>query len=258
MSQLGDYINYQIHAKTRHGIHSPFVYNFVEQYLYKKLDSSLYRPIEDIRKELLKNGQTIQFKDLGAGSKKGKTKTPTIKSLAKNSLKQKKYAKLIAQLAQYIEAKTIIELGTSLGTTALYIAKLNPKAQIYTIEGSPEIGHIAKQQFNKLNAKNIELIIGNFDDQLQPLLEKTDTVDLIFIDGNHTQEATLRYFELALNYCHDKTMFIFDDIYWSEGMKQAWSTIKNHPKVSLSMDFFFLGVVSINPDFSKEEFLIRY
>ncbi|RUA24360.1 MAG: SAM-dependent methyltransferase, partial [Bacteroidetes bacterium] len=122
----------------------------------------------------------------------------------------------------------------------------------------PEIGQIAKQQFNKLNAKNIELIVGNFDDQLQPLLEKTDTVDLIFIDGNHTQEATLRYFELTLNYCHDKTMFIFDDIYWSEGMKQAWSTIKNHPKVSLSMDFFFLGVVSVNPDFSKEEFLIRY
>ncbi|RUA29987.1 MAG: SAM-dependent methyltransferase [Bacteroidetes bacterium] len=258
MSQLGDYINYQIHAKTRHGIHSPFVYNFVEQYLYKKLDSSLYRPIEDIRKELLKNGQTIQFEDLGAGSKKRKTKTPTIKSLAKNSLKPKKYAKLIAQLAQYIEAKSIIELGTSLGTTALYISKLNPKSQIYTIEGSPEIGQIAKQQFNKLNAKNIELIVGNFDDQLQPLLEKIDTVDLIFIDGNHTQEATLRYFELALKYCHDKTLFIFDDIYWSEGMKQAWSTIKNHPKVSLSMDFFFLGVVSINPDFSKEEFLIRY
>ncbi len=258
MSLVGDYIHYQIHAKTRHGIHSPFVYDFVEQYLYKKLNTSTYKPIEKIRKELLKNNQTIHFDDLGAGSKKAKTKTPTIKTLAKNSLKPKKYAKLIAQLAQYIEAKTIIELGTSLGTTSLYIAKLNPKAQIYTIEGSPEIARIAKQQFNKLNANNIEVIIGNFDDQLQPLLAKTNEVDLIFIDGNHTKKATLQYFEQSLEYCHSKTIFIFDDIYWSEGMKQAWTTIKRHPKVSLSMDFFFLGAVSINPDFSKEEFIIRY
>lgn len=258
MSLLGDYLNYQIHAKTRHGIHSPFVYDFVELYLYKKLDVSIYKPIENIRKELLKNNQAIHFEDLGAGSKKVNSKIPTIKSLAKNSLKSKKHAKLIAQLAQYTKAKTIIELGTSLGTTSLYISRLNPKAQIYTVEGSPEIAKIAKQQFDKLNAKNIEVIIGNFDDQLLPLLEKTEPFDLIFIDGNHTKEATLHYFEQSLKYCHDKSIFVFDDIYWSEGMKQAWTTIKQHSQVSLSMDFFFLGCVFINPDFSKEEFIIRY
>ena len=258
MGVINDYIHYRINAKNRHGIHSPFVYDLVEQYLYKELSNQLYEPIEKIRIELLQNKSQLNFEDLGAGSKKVKTNKPTVKSLAKNSLKPAKYAKLIAQIGQYISAKTIIELGTSLGTTSLYISRLNPQATVYTIEGSPEIARIAQLQFDKLQATNIELRIGNFNQELPKLLGECSPPDLLFIDGNHTYEATLRYFEMALEYSHSQTLFIFDDINWSDGMKQAWNDLKNHPRVSISMDFFYLGVVSINPDFSKEEFIIQY
>ena len=63
---------------------------------------------------------------------------------------------------------------------------------------------------------------------------------------------------MALKYSHAQTLFIFDDINWSEEMKRVWTEIKAHPQVSISMDFFTLGLVSINPDFSKEDFVIRY
>ena len=258
MGIVKDYIQYLINAKSRHGIHSPFVYDLVEQYLSQKIDQNISQPIENIRSTLLKDSRRIEFEDFGAGSKKNKAAKPSIRSLAKNSLKPKKYAKLIGQIAQYIQAKTIIELGTSLGTTSLYISKLNPKAKIYTLEGSREVANIAQLQFNKLHAKNIELIIGTFDQTFPKLLENQVKPDLIFIDGNHTYEASIRYFEIALKYSHSKTLFIFDDINWSEGMKQAWKEIKSHPKVSISIDFFYLGVVSLNPDLSKEEFVIRY
>jgi len=258
MGVVKDYIQYRINAKSRHGIHSPFVYELLEKYLYKDIDSTISQAIENIRTTLLKDARLIEFEDFGAGSKKVKAAKPSVKSLAKNSLKPKKYAKLIAQVAQYIQAKKIIELGTSLGTTTLYISKLNPLAKVYTLEGSPEVAKIAQQQFDKLNAENIELIIGNFDQELPKLLAQQIKPDLLFIDGNHTYEATKRYFEMALEYSHAKTLFIFDDINWSEGMKQAWTEIKAHPQVSISMDFFTLGLVSINPDFSKEDFIIRY
>ena len=258
MGIINDYIHYRINAKNRHGIHSPFVYDLVEQYLYKDISNQICNPIEKIRIELLQNKSQLNFEDLGAGSKKVKKANPTVRSLAKNSLKPKKYAKLIAQIGQYISAKTIIELGTSLGTTTLYISKLNPQATVYTIEGCPDIAHIAQLQFDKLQATNIELHIGNFNQEFPKLLEKCPPPDLLFIDGNHTYEATIRYFEMALKYSHSKTLFIFDDINWSDGMKQAWNDLKNHPRVSISMDFFYLGVVSINPDFSKENFIIRY
>jgi predicted O-methyltransferase YrrM len=258
MGIVKEYIQYRINAKSRHGIHSPFVYELVEKYLYKDIDSNISQAIENIRTTLLKDTHLIEFEDLGAGSKKVKAARPSVRNLAKNSLKPKKHAKLIAQVAQYIQAKNIIELGTSLGTTTLYISKLNPLAKIYTLEGSPEVAKIAQQQFDKLDAENIELIIGNFDQELPKLLAQQINPDLIFIDGNHTYEATKRYFEMALEYSHPKTLFIFDDINWSAGMKQAWTEIKQHSQVSISMDFFTLGLVSINPDFSKEDFVIRY
>jgi len=258
MSLVIDYIQYLLNAKTRHGIHSPFVYEFVDQYLQQKIDSNITQAIEQVRKQLLNDSNTIVFEDLGAGSKNVKSNQPSIKSLAKNSLKPKKYAKLIGQFAKYINAKTIIELGTSLGTTTLYISLLNPSASIITLEGSPAVAKIAQEQFNKLNAKNIQIKIGNFNDTFPKLLEEKPHPDLIFIDGNHTYEATMRYFKLALNNCPKNSFLIFDDINWSGGMKKAWDEIKRHPKVSISMDFFFLGIVSFNPDFSKEDFVIRY
>ena len=257
MGIVKDYFQYRIKAKSRHGIHSPFVYELVEKYLYQDIDSSISKPIEEIRKALLKDAKSIEFEDLGAGSKKVKAAQPRVKELAKNSLKPKKYAKLIGQIAQYIKAKNIIELGTSLGTTSLYISRLNPSAKLYTLEGSPAVARIAQEQFDKLEAQNIELIVGNFDTELPKLLAQ-QSPDLIFIDGNHTYEATMRYFEMALKAMKNKGILIFDDINWSDGMKQAWTEIKKHPKVNISMDFFYLGVVSINPDFSKEDFVIRY
>ncbi|MBK6643902.1 MAG: class I SAM-dependent methyltransferase [Bacteroidetes bacterium] len=68
----------------------------------------------------------------------------------------------------------------------------------------------------------------------------TNTVpaDFIFIDGNHTYEATMRYFNWILPKVRAKTMIIFDDINWSAGMQQAWLEIQQHPKVTQSLDFY--------------------
>ena len=38
-------------------------------------------------------------------------------------------------------------------------------------------------------------------------------------------------------------LFVFDDIYWSSGMKSAWDEISKSPSVKLSLDLFSLGIV---------------
>ena len=48
---------------------------------------------------------------------------------------------------------------------------------------------------------------------------KIKNIDLVFIDGNHQENPTISYFEKCLNYAHNDTIFIFDDIYWSIGME---------------------------------------
>lgn len=253
---LKNYINHWFKAKGRHSIHSPFLFSLYENCISNIAKYPIDNSIEQIREKLLANDNSIAVDDLGAGSKIDNSHQRKISQIAKHSLKSKKEAIFLACFSKHISAQNIIELGTSFGTTALYIAKHNPKAKIHTIEGSAEIAKIATSNFQQLNFDNIQLHIGNFDDILPKLLNEI-TADIIFIDGNHTKEATLRYFEMALEKINPKGFMVFDDIYWSKGMTKAWKSIIKHPKVSISIDFFHLGIISIDQDFTKQDFRLR-
>jgi len=103
------------------------------------------------------------------------------------------------------------------------------------------------------------VIKGDFTVTLPELFSKIETVDFVFIDGNHREEPTLQYFQQLLNHSTALTIFIFDDIHWSAGMEAAWQTIQQHPAVTLTVDLFFIGLVFINPDFKvKQHFSIRF
>ena len=84
------------------------------------------------------------------------------------------------------------------------------------------------------------------------------TLDFIYIDGNHKLLPTIAYFEQILEKSHKNTIFVIDDINWSAEMQKAWSIIKNHTKVHVTVDLFMMGLVFLNPDLSKEHFIIRY
>ena len=64
--------------------------------------------------------------------------------------------------------------------------------------------------------------------------------------------------EEILKYANNNTIFIFDDIHWSEGMESAWEYIKAHEKTTLTIDLFFIGIVFIRSELSKENFIIRF
>ena len=96
---------------------------------------------------------------------------------------------------------------------------------------------------------------GDFVNVIEKL--QVESYDLIFIDGNHQKEATLNYFEILLSTTKNHSVFIFDDIYWSKGMTEAWESIKQHPKVTVSIDTFFWGMVFFRTEQVKEHFVIR-
>ncbi|MCW3106757.1 MAG: class SAM-dependent methyltransferase, partial [Segetibacter sp.] len=102
-------------------------------------------------------------------------------------------------------------------------------------------------------------IEGNFDNTLQPELNKISQVDFAFIDGNHRKEPTIRYFEQLLTKATEYSVFIFDDIHWSEGMEEAWKYIQKHPSVTLTIDLFFIGLVFFRKEQKvAQHFSIRF
>lgn len=75
--------------------------------------------------------------------------------------------------------------------------------------------------------------------------------------NNHSKQATLDYFDLLLPTITNETVWIFDDIHWSEGMEEAWEIIKNNPKVTVTIDTFQWGLVFFRYEQEKEHFTIR-
>ncbi|WP_379044456.1 O-methyltransferase [Pedobacter alpinus] len=253
-----NYLKHIMSAKTRHGTHSPFVYNLVDKVIYNFKDNSDYNNLENLRESLLKDESVITITDLGAGSQVNNKKQKKIKSLAKNALKPKKLAQLLYRLAKEFKPNNLIELGTCLGLTTAYFSVAVPNAKITTMEGCPQTAKSAQQNWEKLNLSNINVEIGDFDDNLPKVLAKEENIDFVFIDGNHRKQATLNYFDWCLPKVHDKTVLIFDDIYWSVGMKEAWEEIKNHPDVTVTIDLFWIGLVFFKTDQAKQNFKIKF
>lgn len=253
-----DYIKHRLTAKSRHGTHSPFVYKLTDEVIYDFSAKKVYDDIEKQRKKLLVDDRLITVTDLGAGSHLNKNRTKKVKEIAKNALKAPHLAKLIYRLVAFQQPKNIIELGTCLGITTAYLAKAQPTADVLTIEGCPETAKIAHQNFIELDLANVELQVGNFNDLLPKAINEAEQLDFVYIDGNHTKEATLNYFNWCLPKLHQGSLLIFDDIYWSEGMKEAWTEIKNHPEVTVTVDLFWIGLVYFKKDQAKEHFKIKF
>jgi len=252
------YLKYIVKSQNQYFIHSPFVFDLITNVIYKKTPDKSTAEIETLRTDLYKNNQFISINDFGAGSKINKNKKRKIKDIAKNSSKNKKYGQLLFRISEYFKPKIIFELGTSFGISTLYLAKGHKHAKIITFEGCHESAKIAQENFNLLNVINIETVLGNFKNTFEKKIENYKDLDLIFIDGNHDEAATINYFEAISKYAHNKTIIIFDDIHWSIGMENAWKYIKDSKKTSLTIDLFFIGIVFLDPKLSKENYTIRF
>ncbi|MCF8368418.1 MAG: class I SAM-dependent methyltransferase [Bacteroidales bacterium] len=252
------YIAYLQQAKSKFDIHSPFLFDLVTKVLEDSRIYPEYEKIENLKKNLLKSEQTINVVDLGAGTSSGDKNTRSISSITKNSSKPFKLGRLLYRLSKYYAPEHIIELGTSMGLSTAYMAMGNPAAKVVTIEGCPNISKVAGENFKLLGIKNITLINGNFNEALPSVLDSGKKVDLAFIDGNHLKEPTIKYFEQFLANAVNDTCLIFDDIHWSDQMQEAWNHITNHKEVSLSIDLFFMGLVFLKKELSKEHFILRF
>ena len=253
-----NFIGYWIKSKGKQGVHSPFVFELLTQVIENKKEYYCYSEIEKLREELLNSSKVISCQDLGAGSRKNSLSTREVKWLAKNVAKSPKYAKLLFRLVDNFQPETVLEVGTSLGISSAYIAKANATSSFTTIEGCAEIAAIAKENFASLNIKNVQQIIGNFDDELPKYLNRTEKLDFVFFDGNHRKEPTLNYFKQCLAKANDNSVFVFDDIYWSSEMKEAWTEIKKHERVTVTIDLFFLGIVFFRKEQARQDFILRF
>ena len=256
------YLRYQLTAANGkgHGVHSPFVFEFITQVLNDDREYYCYAQIEHLRRDLLQDDTELLIEDFGAGSRLNASVKRKVANIAARSLKPRKFAQLLFRMVNFYQPKNILELGTSLGITTAYLAEANINIPVTTMEGAKAVAVVAKENFKHLQLSNIEIIQGNFDETLPLLIAKQQqNLDFVFIDGNHRKEPTVNYFEQLLPKTNEQSILIFDDIHWSKEMEDAWEYIKAHEAVTLSVDLFFIGIVFFRKEQKvKQHFVVRF
>ncbi|WP_439128781.1 O-methyltransferase [Polaribacter sp.] len=254
--QQRKFLSFLSKSANQHGVHSPFVFNLVTKGLYRKTNSKKWKSFKKIKRQLLDNKSFIKVTDFGAGSKIFKSNTRQISKISKIAGVSNKKARILIKIIDYFKPLNILEIGTSLGLGTSVLKLGYSKSNITTLEGCKETANVAEKLFNDNNFKQIELIKGNFSETFIETIKKK-TYDCIIFDGNHTKKATLDYFHSCLSTIHNNSFFIFDDIYWNAEMESAWNEIKNNPKVTVTVDLFYYGIVFFRKEQAKEHFKIR-
>ena len=261
--QIKSYLKFLWHSKNEHAVHSPFVFTLITKCFYDRKPKPEYQVLKEYRQTLLENRKTIEVTDFGAGSKVFKSNKREISRIAKTAGITQNRAELLFRVTAYFQPDTILEIGTSLGlaTASLALGSQNAgsKAQITTLEGCPETTKIAQEQLEKFGLTNVNSVVTEFSSYLEKENDSRNRehFSLIYFDGNHQKQATLGYFDLLLPTITNDSVWIFDDIHWSPAMEDAWETIKQHPKVTVTIDTFQWGFVFFRQEQPKEHFIIR-
>ncbi|HVZ56183.1 MAG TPA: class I SAM-dependent methyltransferase [Chitinophagaceae bacterium] len=257
-------INYLRHWFTAasgkgHGIHSPFVFDFVTRVLNDRRPYPEYARVDALRARLLQDPSRLDVEDFGAGSAIHRSARRPVSGIARHAAKSRKYGELLFRMARYYQPETILELGTSLGISTAYLSLACPRASVTTIEGSPAIAARAETHFRELGLTRTRLVRGNFDEVLPGVLAGLPAIGLAFLDGNHRYEPTLHYVDRILARSGPSTILLLDDIHWSADMERAWDACRKRREVTLSIDLFFVGILLMRPELrEKLHFRIRF
>lgn len=249
------FISYFAKAKKVSKTKPSFLYDLYQVILEDDRHYYAFDELEALRQKMLHVETPIEFVDFGAGSRDlGKKSTRTIKDVARTSLISPMKAKWMFRLINFLKPVNILEIGTSLGLSALYMRSAALNARLITLEGNPASARVAQKNFSVFPyAKNIEVNVGRFEDTLLPALKSLGKVEFVFMDGNHQQTPTLAYFEQLKPFLSEKSVVILDDIYWSEGMTAAWRQLQNDDQVTLSIDLFHFGILFFRKDIGPKK-----
>ncbi len=121
--------------------------------------------------------------------------------------------RILSLISKIIQPKSILEIGTYTGYSALCLAEgLQDDGILHTIEINDELENFILKFFNKSEYKNqIKLHIG---DALNLILQMPDELDLVFIDAD--KRVYIDYYQLLIDKVKKGGIILADNVLWGE------------------------------------------
>lgn len=251
---IAQYIKYRLKAKGIQSLHSPFMFEFYKNFKKNK-KSTIPNELLAIFKEIRQDEHVIDAAGFGAGSRKKGT-VLKVKDIAGRAGMQKRELPLIQTICSLYDSPVIVELGTNIGIGTAALSHYSQSGTIFTFEGNEGLLEYAKSFHKRHDFRNIHYVQGDIHETLASNLSDLE-IDIAYIDADHTYEATVSFYKFLRSRMKSKALMVFDDIYWSEGMTRAWNEIIQDESVQVSVDMFDKGLIFIDPNLTKQHYVLR-
>ena len=225
--------------------------------LYDKNKYPEYQFFDSVLASVKVSDEKLAIEDIGDDSVCFNNTFRKVSDLVAISSVPSKYGKLLFRMVRYYKPASIVELGTSIGISTVYLAKGETKSKILTIEGNNTLSNFASGLFSIYNLKNIDIQNSDFDEVIDDLSVQFSTPGLVFIDGNHKYEPTMKYYKHFIERMNEG-MIIIDDIYWSAGMRHAWKEIIKETNEYVTIDLYRMGIILIRKLITPGHYIVRF
>jgi len=246
--QIFQYIRHQCYRKHRkgHGIHSPYLFEFVNGVVFNA--HKWIVPSEVLREHRsLKNNSS-----LAAGEGR------TVGSFVKWASVSEKKGKLLYRIVRWFAPEMLVELGTGLGISTLYLATGAPGTPLHSVEGNTDRAAFAAQLVSRNNLGPVSIHWGEMEEKLDEILPLLPGRYFAYVDGNHYYEPTLAYLKSLIGRAGEEAIIVMDDIYWSRGMYRAWKELISWPEVTVSVDLFHTGILLLRKDLNRAHLKLKF
>lgn len=254
------YIEHQFYRRYRQGrhIHSPYLFEFIHEVVFNASKRGVPAEIRKVHKALRKDRNLIPAGTMGAQSAVDKSENRTVGSFVRSSSVSHKNGALLYRITQWFKPETIVELGTGLGISTIYLAAGSPQTQLHTIEGNHNRADFSSRVIKRSGLESVKVHRGAFEQKLEELIPDLRGRFVAFVDGNHYHEPTVRYIRSLVDLAGDEALIIMDDIYWSKEMQLAWKEVISWPEVKVSIDLFHMGILLLRRDLHNARLKIKF
>ena len=254
------YVQHLFYRRHRrgHGIHSPALFEFVHEVLFNASGVKVSAEITQVHRDLKRDRSMIPLGKLGATTNVEQSGERSVRSFVRGASVPEKYGALLFRISSWFKPDMIIELGTGLGISTIYLSSGSPETPLHTIEGNTDRADFAAQLMCRCKLGPVSVHWGEMEEKLEDLMPLIKGRFLAFVDGNHRHEPTISYVKKLVARAGEESVIIMDDIYWSKGMFAAWKEVVSWPEVRVSIDLFHTGILLLRRDLNKEHVKIKF
>ncbi|MDL2256027.1 class I SAM-dependent methyltransferase [Parabacteroides sp. OttesenSCG-928-K15] len=244
----------RFHRSKGHGIHSPFVFNLLTKVIREKGSYYRFHDIELLRKRLLQNNQEVVWPDMRRPSRVRKS---TIAEIVRKEAVSPKVGALLFRLVHYFQSKSILQIGSSMGLSTLYLTSCMPDISCVSLEPVEAFAAISQWTCREASAK-VEQLTGHNEEQLAKALKRAEPYDFVFFNGRNEQYDTLHLFNRCMPHIAPEGICVIEGIHKGKKRLDAWKSICEKPEVTVTLDLYSVGIVFLHPKLHKRNYKLYY